>query len=209
MKITKFVHSCLLIETPGATAIIDPGQFSWESGLFKIESLQRLDDIVITHEHADHMSLDFIKALRTKFPNTRITTTQAAATKLTEADIANVGTTSQGNVRLFATNHESTEPLGPPPQNTGVHYLSLTHPGDSHSFSETKEILALPITAPWGAMIQAARLGAHLKPKVIIPIHDWHWNDTARQSAYATLEAFFAQHDIRFIKTIDAQAVEF
>lgn len=208
MKITKFVHSCLLVETPERTAIIDPGQFSWESGLFKVDSLQRLDDIIITHEHADHMSLDFLQALTVRFPNASITTTPTAAAKLTNEGLKNIHTVSNGMVHLFAANHESTEPLGPPPQNTGVHYGNLTHPGDSHSFAETKEILALPVTAPWGTMVHAAELGIRLKPKIIIPIHDWHWNETARQNAYNGLETFFAKQGIRLIKITDGQTVE-
>ncbi|HEU5187879.1 MAG TPA: hypothetical protein VFT87_05265, partial [Candidatus Saccharimonadales bacterium] len=72
--------------------------------------------------------------------------------------------------------------------------------------TETRDILALPVTAPWGAMIPAATLGATLKPKTIIPIHDWHWNSAARSAAYDTLEAFFAKQNITFIKPTDGIA---
>lgn len=208
MKITKFVHACLLVETPQRVGLIDPGQFSWESGLFEVNKLERLDDLVITHEHFDHMFLPFIQAVIAKFPTVVITTTPNAAAKLQESGIA-AHTKSSESVQLFTTPHESTEPMGAPPQNTGLHYLGqLTHPGDSHSFTETRDILALPVTAPWGYMLNAARLGVSLKPKTIIPIHDWHWNNTARRAAYDSLQAFFAKQDITFIKPTDGVSFE-
>ena len=209
MKITKFVHSCLLVETPERVAVFNPGQFSWDSGIFTIDALTRLDDIVITHEHGDHMSIAFIKALVTKFPKARITTTQDAAKQLADAGLNNVVTESSDGIELFATNHESTEPLGPTPQNIGVHYLDLlTDPGDSHTFDQTKKILALPVTAPWGTVMRAAQLGAELTPKYIIPIHDWHWSSEARAIFYDRLEAFFKDKGITFIKAVDGEVIE-
>lgn len=209
MKITKFVHSCLLIETSNRVAVFNPGQFSWDSGLFNVSSLSRLDDIVITHEHGDHMSLPFIKALVATFPDARITTTENAAKQLTEAGFNNVVTQASEGIELFTSNHEPTEPLGPTPENIGVHYLGLlTDPGDSHHFSESKSVLALPVTAPWGSVMRAAELGAELKPKYIIPIHDWHWNTEARASFYDRLEAFFKDKDITFVKAIDGEVIE-
>ena len=209
MKITKFVHSCLLVETPEHVGIFDPGRFSWESGLFNVAQLKRLDEIIITHEHEDHMFVPFIEALCRKFPEATIITTPAAAVKLAEAGIKNIQTQGNGQAVLFATAHESINPLGQTPEHIGVHYADkLTHPGDSHHFTETKEILALPVTAPWGGMMAAAALGAALKPRYIIPIHDWHWNEQARAGAYARLQAFFKEQDITFIAIKDGEAVE-
>lgn len=209
MKITKYLHSCLLVETPERVGIIDPGQFSWESGTFNIDNLERLDDIIITHEHFDHLHLPFIQALVVKFPAASITTTYAAAARLTEAGLNNILTESSEGINLFATNHEALAPLGVPPENTGVHYLSrLTHPGDSHHFSYTEDILALPVTAPWGTLVRAAELALDLRPKYIIPIHDWHWNDIARNQAYDSLQKFFKEHGIEFIIAKDGNNIE-
>jgi len=206
MNITKFVHSCLLVETPGRAALFDPGQFSWESKLFDISTVSQLDDIFITHEHFDHCWLPFVEALVAKFPAVRITGPQAVVAKLAEAGIKAATTVPEG-VELLATNHESVAPLGPTPEHTGFHYLGkLTHGGDSHTFTETKEVLALAATAPWGTLMRAAELGAELKPRVIIPIHDWHWNNTARAQAYDRLEEFFKGQGITFIKLTDGQA---
>ncbi len=58
MKITKYTHSCLLVETPKKVALIDPGGFSWKSKELNIRKIERVDRILITHSHGDHMSVD-------------------------------------------------------------------------------------------------------------------------------------------------------
>ncbi len=209
MKITKFVHSCLLVETPVRVGIFDPGNFAWDSGLFDVNKLDRLDDIMITHEHQDHMWLPFIQALVAKFPQAKIVTTESAAAKLKAAGVSNVTTTSNGAVELFKADHEPLEPLTTAPPNTGVHYLGeLTHPGDCQHFETSKRILALPMTAPWGTIARASALGQELKPEIIIPIHDWHYRDEARLLFYDRLAEFFEAQSIRFIKPQNGITIE-
>ena len=208
MKVTKFAHSCLYIETEQRAGIIDPGDLSFNSGSFKPDAIQRLDDIMITHEHPDHMHIPFIKVLLKKFPQAQIITNPAAATVLAAEGIT-ATTSNTPAVELFGASHETMVPLGQPPANTGIHYLQqLSHPGDCHHFSETMEILALPITAPWGTLARAAELGVELRPQSIIPIHDWHLNEQARQGFYERLDKFFQEKGIRFIKPVDGQPFE-
>ncbi len=198
MKITKFVHSCLLVETSDRTALFDPGTLS-EAAL-DISALKRLDDIFITHGHGDHFSLELVKQLTAKFPEIRITTTPEVVAQLAQAGITASDQPPNG-VSFFDAPHESVEPLFPSPQEIGIHYLNvLTDPGDSHSFHETKAILALPITAPWGSTIKALNLAIELKPTHVLPIHDWHWNDDAREQTYARFERVLGEQGITFHK---------
>jgi L-ascorbate metabolism protein UlaG (beta-lactamase superfamily) len=86
-----------------------------------------------------------------------------------------------------------------PPQNILVNIFGkLTDPGDSHHFSKTLEVLALPIQAPWGSTKDAVELALSLKPKVIIPIHDWMWREDFRRGMYQRLISFFAENGIQF-----------
>lgn len=198
MKITKFVHSCLLVEMPERTALFDPGSFS-EAAL-DVEKLQYLDEIFITHIHGDHVSPPLLRKLIQKFPNVRITATTETAGMLAEEGIT-AGTDAPDGARFFDSPHEHVEPMFPTPQQIGVHYLdALSHPGDSHSFQETMPILALPVQAPWGATVRAVNLALELKPKHILPIHDWHWNDQARASLYDGMEKAFRERGITFHK---------
>ncbi|HVX48001.1 MAG TPA: MBL fold metallo-hydrolase [Candidatus Saccharimonadales bacterium] len=199
MKITKFVHSCLLVETPERAALFDPGTLS-ESAL-DVGKLERLDDIFITHEHADHFSLDLIKLLVKKFPDVRITSTSSVVKQLDEAGITASDQPPAG-VEFFESPHEDVAPMfGQPPEEIGINYLGvLSDPGDSHSFTGTKEILALPITAPWGSSIKALNLALRLKPKHVLPIHDWHWRDEARQQTYDSYGRILGDNGITFHK---------
>jgi len=180
------------------TALFDPGLMS--EGALNIDELLYLDDIIISHEHSDHISLKLVKQLAAKFPKVRITSTTPVVKQLAEAGVAATDQPSPG-IAFFDSPHESVAPLWPLPETIGVHYLDrLTHPGDSHSFSETKTVLALPITAPWGSTIAAINLAIKLKPKFIVPIHDWHWRDEARMQMYDGIEQAFAKAGITFLK---------
>ncbi len=210
MKITKYVHSCLLVETEKQVILIDPGQFSWESGLFKVDSLDKLDVVVITHEHFDHFHVPFVEAVLRKFPQVQFVSTPAVVARLQEMGVSNATSESIPGVEIFSRKaHASLEPLGEAPENIAVHIADgLTIGGDRHDLEETKDALALTVTAPWGSMVGAAAMAQRLKPKIIVPVHDWHWNETARSGAYDRLEEFFAKQGTIFIKPVDGQAFE-
>jgi L-ascorbate metabolism protein UlaG (beta-lactamase superfamily) len=180
------------------TALFDPGVMS-ESAL-DVDALEYLDNIIITHNHSDHMSIPLIKNLVAKFPEVRITTTIEGVDQLRSVGIEAVSEETPG-IAFFDSPHEDVRPMYPVPQQIGVHYLDLlTHPGDCHNFNETKDILALPVTAPWGSTVRAVQLALQLKPKYIIPIHDWHWREEAREQTYYHLEKLFAGSNIIFLK---------
>ena len=205
MKITKLVHSCLLVEEGDRVALFDPGVYS--RGAIESIAVSQLDDIIITHEHSDHMDIETILYLAHRFPGVRVTAPQASTAQLELAGVPVAYDEIVDGITLFTSPHESVEPLFPTPQQIGVHYLDvLTHPGDSHSFSECKAILALPVTAPWGATVRAINLAIELKPTYVIPIHDWHWSDQARQSMYKVMETALKQEGIQFIEARNGEA---
>jgi L-ascorbate metabolism protein UlaG (beta-lactamase superfamily) len=211
MKVTKFVHACLLVEMPepvNRTALFDPGIMSEEA--LDVDALEYLDDIVITHIHNDHVSVKLMKQLVEKFPEVRITSTPEVLEMLQKEGIpaAHMNTEPPEGMEFFESPHESVQPMFESPQEIGVHYLDLlSHPGDSHSFHETKAVLALPITAPWGSMVKAVNLALELKPKFILPIHDWHWRDEARGQTYNRLDGIFKQYGITFVKLKNGEPV--
>lgn len=208
MKITKFEHSCLLVEMPAPinrTAIFDPGSMS--EPLVSVDSLEYLDDIIITHAHGDHFHLPMIQKLLQKFPDVRITAPNEVVEQLEQVGIKATSESSDG-IEIFDAPHESVAPMFPQPEEIGVHYLDrLTHPGDSHSFNETKAVLALPMTAPWGSMVHAVNLALKLQPKFIVPIHDWHWKDEAKESTYQNLVGLFKDKGITFLHVKNGEPV--
>ena len=79
MKITKYVHSCLIIEEKGKTVLIDPGSYTAQENALKADELKKPDYILITHEHNDHMHLPLIKEILAKFPKTKIISNNSVA----------------------------------------------------------------------------------------------------------------------------------
>lgn len=211
MRLTKYVHACVLAEDQDKTILFDPGQFSWESGLFPVDSLNRLDYVAITHEHFDHLYEPFVQRLAEKFPKAVFISTDEAVTKLQNMGIHNATSKSNQDVNVAPLDHDSMQPLNPGPmaQNVRFHFMNkLTHPGDSIHLEETKDILLLPLAGPWEATIDAVRLAEKLQPKTVVPIHDWMWNDQWRLSMYQRLENFFTERNIRFIAAHDGQSFE-
>jgi L-ascorbate metabolism protein UlaG (beta-lactamase superfamily) len=206
MKLTKFVHSCLLVESEKGTVLFDPGVYSQES--VDIAALPELNYIVITHEHADHFHMPFLEALIQHSPSLAILTTKSVAAQLEGKVSVEVHTEAFTDFEIFTSPHESI-PTGPAPENIGVHYAGvLTHPGDSHSFSETKRVLAMPMTAPWGSMSAATNKIIALKPEVVIPIHDWHWRPEALSGMYERLKELLEKEGIDLKVPVDGETLE-
>jgi L-ascorbate metabolism protein UlaG (beta-lactamase superfamily) len=190
------------------TALFDPGVMSEQS--LDVSKLEYLDDIVITHIHPDHLSMDLVKKLVAKFPEVQITSTPEVVELLKTAGIK-ASTEAPEGMEFFDSPHEALPSMAPVPQQIGVHYLDkLSHPGDSHSFDKdfgTKAILAMPMTAPWGSMVKAVNIILELKPQHVIPIHDWHWRPEALQSMYPALENLFKEKGITFHNLVDGEPI--
>jgi L-ascorbate metabolism protein UlaG (beta-lactamase superfamily) len=207
MKITKYVHSCILVETDDKVALFDPGDWSWQSGKLDLDQINRIDRLIITHEHSDHFYLPAVEAIAVKFPNIKIITTSELVPKLLHLNVESVQSESTNCTKIILANHESmmpVNPVDPPCQNISVDFLDkFTHPGDSHQIIRSKEVYCMPLAGPWGSMIGAVRKAVELRPKVVIPTHDWMWKPEWRDTMYERMELFFAKEGIRFIKAVD------
>jgi hypothetical protein len=49
-------------------------------------------------------------------------------------------------------------------------------------------------------MIHAMNLAIQLKPRYVVPVHDWHWSDEARQWLYDSFEQVLTPAGITFLK---------
>lgn len=207
MKITKYLHSCLLIEEQGKTILLDPGEYTFTAKVFPIETVTNIDAIVITHEHADHFSIPFIKEIVGRFPTTEIITNESVVQLL---DQQGIPASAAGNdyITVQTIPHEDVV-LAVPPLNVMVTLFGkFADPGDSHHFSTNAPILALPMQAPWGSFADALKLAEAISPQYIIPIHDWHWKDEVRKGMYQRAAEYLSQSDIQFKGLETAESVE-
>jgi len=99
MKLTKFAHSCVLVETKGEKIVIDPGNLSISEEM--IQNCQNPSAILITHKHGDHCDVETIKKIRGK--ETKIYTSKEVIAAYPElrAEIVHDGyNISIGEVRI-------------------------------------------------------------------------------------------------------------
>lgn len=197
MKITKYLHSCLLIEHQDKIILIDPGEYTYNEKVIDFQKIQPPEYILITHEHSDHMSISFLRELIDRYPDVKIISNSSVVDLLSAENIT-AYTKLPSFIRTESVPHEDVV-LSVPPQNTQFTLFELfTHPGDSYHFTLTAPIIALPIQAPWGSFASAIKLSEELSPKVVIPIHDWHWKEEVRKSLYQRAREYLMQSNIDF-----------
>ncbi len=181
MKITKFGHSCLLVEEKKARILIDPGSYS--NGF---ENLINLDVILYTHEHSDHVNLDSLSKLLANNPTVQIRTNAGVGKLLASKNIQFKllthdqseefkGVKIQAIGEHHAQIHESIKCV----DNTGYLIASkFFYPGDFLTVPDEKvEILALPIEAPWLKLGDAINYVSKIKPKTCFAVHDARLNE--------------------------------
>lgn len=207
MKISKYIHSCLLVEEGNKRILIDPGIYTYEAKALDVNSLPQLDSILITHEHPDHMHPPFMKEIVNKFPNAQIITNPAAAELLNKEGLK-ASSKENDIVKIEEVPHERVFGSEPPKNVLFNIFSKLSHPGDSLHFSLRTPTLALPVQAPWCSLTEAVEKAVSLKPKVIIPVHDWHWNDSARSTFYKRLDGYFGDFGIKFEGLEAGESVE-
>jgi L-ascorbate metabolism protein UlaG (beta-lactamase superfamily) len=63
MLITKYVHSCLLIENEAEKILFDPGKFSFVEGKIKPLQFKDLSAKILTHNYPDHIDANSLKEI--------------------------------------------------------------------------------------------------------------------------------------------------
>lgn len=215
MKVTKFGHSCLLVEVDGVRIMTDLGTWNPE-----VPDVSGLHAMLITHEHGDHFELEKLKVLLGKNPEAKVITHAAVGEKLQEAGIAFVSIEPRESVEVngvsiesYGTDHAIIYGDKAPCRNTG--YLiagRLFIPGDALHDVPAKpvEILALPIGGPWMKVSEAIDYAKKLAPKSSFPIHDAMYTPDYKHSVASR---WFAPQleaaGIKFVNLGDGASAEF
>lgn len=198
MFVTKLGHLCVLVETEDRVGLFDPGVWSDKD---LIDGIEELDRIIYTHEHPDHFDIEILRELIAKFTDAHVVCNDSIAQKINDAGIeCNMREETQCT-RIFKSPHEELPVPGvEAPTENGYHFKNvITHPGDSHSFNETKDILAMPFIAPWGKTGDAVDKVIELQPKYVLPIHDWHYTVEAQAWLQGLLNKAFEGHNIKLL----------
>ena len=212
MRLTKFGHSCLLVEEGGARVLLDPGSYS--DGF---ERLEGLTAVCLTHQHVDHLDRDRVRQLLDRNPGVRVVSDEGSAKPLGEAG-ADVEVVHDGDelelgglgVAVVGRDHAVIHPDVPVVPNVG--YLvggRLFHPGDA--FTEPGrpvEVLAVPAGAPWLKLAEAVDYLRRVGPRVAVPVHEKVLSERGVATHYRQLEQLGGTGGARFEVLDDGHPLE-
>jgi L-ascorbate metabolism protein UlaG (beta-lactamase superfamily) len=191
MQITHLGHSAVLVETPDARVLIDPGNFSdaWHG-------VTDLDAILVTHQHADHVDPAHVPALAVLNPQARILV-EPAVMQVVPLDRAQAlapdGSVTIGGLTIAAVGglhaviHRDIPRIG----NVGLVLSAegeptLFHPGDSlEAVPSGVDVIAVPLHGPWAAMKEHIDFLRAVAAPTGFPIHDGLVNERGWQLAFA------------------------
>ena len=180
MRLTRYGHSCLLVETAGARLLVDPGGFS-----HGFEELTDLDAVLVTHQHPDHIDAERLPSLLDANDGARLIAEPEIAAQLNESgleatplhpgdSVSLAGATVTGAGGVHAEIHRDVPLVG----NVGLLVSgagepTLFHPGDSYGATpDGVDVLALPLTAPWARVAMTADFARAIGAPRVFPIHD-------------------------------------
>ncbi|WP_184549919.1 MBL fold metallo-hydrolase [Mucilaginibacter sp. FT3.2] len=207
MKISKYLHSCLVFELDDYKLLFDPGKFSFVEGDVKPEMFADVNAIVITHIHPDHYELEILKSILSLSGAIVITNGQIGA-DLDKAGIVYTlfeeGTQNFGPFILKAipVTHELIMD-NPLPQMTGfIINGKVLHPVDSmeDKLLDYKgiELLLMVTMAPFANEVTIAGFADKLQPKQILPVHDGYAKGFFIKQRYAAYVKHFDKQGIKF-----------
>ena len=216
MKITKLVHSCIIIELDNKKILVDPGVYSWQNETVKSANFSNISAVVITHNHPDHLNNDFADAIKEASPNATWYGTKQVAEQLVNLNIECHTESQDASVQIIASEHADLSPwFDEQPEHTSFLLFSeVLISGDCQTLNDSHgaRILAGAINGgPWGAVVGFSKMIESMedRPKIVLPLHDWHWNEEARNAIYSKLPEVMNKFNVDFIPLENGVAKEF
>lgn len=215
MKITKLVHSCLLIENDGKKILVDPGVYSWNHESVKSIDFSGLAAVVVTHNHPDHLNDDFVIAIKSASPDAKWYGPGQVVEQLKNQGIEAFSSSQENDVKFIESAHADLSPWydEQPDHTSFLIFGEVLVSGDCQTLSSSHgaRILAGAINGgPWGAVVGFAKMIEAMedRPQIVFPLHDWHWNEEARAGIYSILPGVMKKFGVDFIPLENCVPVE-
>jgi L-ascorbate metabolism protein UlaG (beta-lactamase superfamily) len=184
MRLTKFTHACVRLENEGRQLLIDPGIWAED------EAFSDVTDILVTHEHFDHIDVDRITALVAlgsdivvHAPAPVAEQLRAIAGQVRTVDVGDTFTASGFHVTVVGGRHADIYDGLPGCANVGYLVDGVYHPGDSLFVPEQRvKTLLVPTAAPWLKLAEAIDFVRAVGPTRAYSIHDASLSDKGETS---------------------------
>lgn len=178
--IRRLTDSTLVVRSDDHATLFDPGFHTFSSGEIDLGSIGDIDQVLITHEHRDHVNADFVKWLVDRRSDLAVVANQAVVDILAKAGVTATTTVPEGV--SFEDVLHARLPNGMTPPNRAYTVDGVfTHPGDSYEPAHTASVLALPLMVAWGSMEAAIGFARRVRPERVIPIHDFYMTSPGRK----------------------------
>lgn len=175
MQLTKLGHACVRLSKDGGTLVLDPGSWSGPDALTGAQA------VLITHEHADHLAADALRAALTADSGLELWSNASVTGQFAEFG-GRVHTVAHGDtftaagfdVHVYGRDHARIVPQIPVIANTGFAVDGeVFHPGDSFTVPEDHiPTLLVPVSAPWLKFGEVAEYISAARPARGFAIHD-------------------------------------
>jgi L-ascorbate metabolism protein UlaG (beta-lactamase superfamily) len=171
VRITKYTHACVRLESAGAVLVLDPGTWS-EAG-----ALVGADAVLVTHEHVDHV--DVLRLAGLGAPVYAPAGAQLSGVDFTPVQVGEEFTAAGFRVKAVGGRHAQI--YGGQPDCVNLGYLvaagrepgELYHPGDAlHVPDDPVGTLLVPAQASWLKMAEAIDFVRAVGPRRAFAIHD-------------------------------------
>ena len=175
----KYTHACVRLVDGDRSLLIDPG--IWAEDV----AFEDATDVLVTHEHTDHVDVERLVALHGRNPDLRVYLPAPVAAQANEAaptlapalTVATVGDTFEAagfSVRAVGGKHAVIYDGVPDVANIGyVIDDAVYHPGDSTFVPDRPvETLLVPTMAPWLKLAEAIDFVRAVRPARAYSIHD-------------------------------------
>jgi len=201
MRITKFGHACVRLEHDGQVVVVDPGAFT------DVEAVDGATAVLITHEHADHLALDRLRATDAPIWTIEAVRTQIAAgdpavaervTVVSPGEQFDAGLPVTAVGELHAVIHEDLPRFYNSGYVVDVGDTRVYHPGDSFTPpGGPVDVLFLPIHAPWSRISEVIDFAREVGAPQSVAVHDGLLNDTGLAVVGRNLDALLPEGGYR------------
>jgi L-ascorbate metabolism protein UlaG (beta-lactamase superfamily)/catechol 2,3-dioxygenase-like lactoylglutathione lyase family enzyme len=177
MRLTRWSHSCVVLESGGRRLVVDPGVWS------EAQPLDEADAVLVTHEHSDHVDVE-----RVRWSGLPVWAPRGADLgdlETTPLDPGATVTIEGFEVTPVGALHAAIVPGQDVCANLGYVVAAdgetVYHPGDALAVPGVPiTTLLVPMQANWLKTAEAIELLRTVRPERAVGIHDAMVNDRAR-----------------------------
>lgn len=179
MRMVKHVHACVRLVDGDRDLLIDPGTWAEDAAFVGA------GDVLVTHEHGDHIDLDRLVAAHQANPGLRVFMPAPVVTQVTEKApsfaaaahaVAAGDTFTAGGFAVRAVGGAHAEIYDGLPGCANIGYVvddAIYHPGDSLFVPDgAVDTLLVPTCAPWLKLAEAIEFMLAVHPRRAYSIHD-------------------------------------